>query len=130
MKLGRNDKCLCGSGKKYKKCCLKLGISYDNELERSVEEYIRGTFSYSSDSNKVLFIPSYKTLDEDVVNQIDNYIKDKEIIKRGCWYNSFNLSIIVGCVFKNKVFSFKFWSFVVFSDMTVFCALISSLISR
>jgi uncharacterized protein YchJ len=20
--LGRNDKCLCGSGKKYKKCCL------------------------------------------------------------------------------------------------------------
>ncbi|HAI6492494.1 TPA: SEC-C metal-binding domain-containing protein, partial [Escherichia coli] len=22
VKLGRNDKCLCGSGKKYKKCCL------------------------------------------------------------------------------------------------------------
>ena len=21
-KLGRNDKCYCGSGKKYKKCCL------------------------------------------------------------------------------------------------------------
>ncbi|WP_287481195.1 SEC-C metal-binding domain-containing protein [Shewanella sp.] len=21
--LGRNDICLCGSGKKYKKCCLK-----------------------------------------------------------------------------------------------------------
>ena len=23
MKQGRNDKCACGSGKKYKKCCLK-----------------------------------------------------------------------------------------------------------
>ena len=21
-KIGRNDKCICGSGKKYKKCCL------------------------------------------------------------------------------------------------------------
>ena len=23
-KIGRNDPCLCGSGKKYKKCCMKL----------------------------------------------------------------------------------------------------------
>lgn len=22
-KIGRNDKCVCGSGRKYKKCCLK-----------------------------------------------------------------------------------------------------------
>lgn len=25
-KVGRNDKCPCGSGKKYKKCCIDLGI--------------------------------------------------------------------------------------------------------
>lgn len=25
-KIGRNDKCPCGSGKKYKKCCIDLGI--------------------------------------------------------------------------------------------------------
>ena len=24
MKIGRNEKCLCGSGKKYKKCCMQL----------------------------------------------------------------------------------------------------------
>jgi uncharacterized protein YecA (UPF0149 family) len=24
-KLGRNDLCLCGSGKQFKKCCLKSG---------------------------------------------------------------------------------------------------------
>ncbi|WP_426807395.1 SEC-C metal-binding domain-containing protein [Streptococcus anginosus] len=26
-KIGRNEKCPCGSGKKYKKCCLKKCIS-------------------------------------------------------------------------------------------------------
>ena len=25
LKIGRNDPCPCGSGKKYKKCCLKAG---------------------------------------------------------------------------------------------------------
>lgn len=24
VKIGRNDPCPCGSGKKYKKCCLKI----------------------------------------------------------------------------------------------------------
>ena len=25
--LGRNDKCVCGSGKKYKKCCINIDWS-------------------------------------------------------------------------------------------------------
>lgn len=24
VKVGRNEKCPCGSGKKYKKCCIKI----------------------------------------------------------------------------------------------------------
>ncbi len=36
MKVGRNDPCPCGSGKKYKKCCLADQIIQDN-IER--EEY-------------------------------------------------------------------------------------------
>jgi hypothetical protein len=32
MKIGRNAPCPCGSGKKYKKCCLKL------EEQRAAEE--------------------------------------------------------------------------------------------
>jgi preprotein translocase subunit SecA len=28
-KVGRNDPCPCGSGKKYKKCCLLKGVNYD-----------------------------------------------------------------------------------------------------
>ena len=27
VKIGRNDPCPCGSGKKYKKCCLKRGVT-------------------------------------------------------------------------------------------------------
>ena len=33
-KIGRNDSCICGSGKKYKKCC----ISKRKEIERSLME--------------------------------------------------------------------------------------------
>jgi len=39
-KTGRNDPCPCGSGKKYKHCCLKKIIAFpgnsDNEHEESV----------------------------------------------------------------------------------------------
>ena len=30
-KIGRNDPCPCGSGKKYKKCCLPLGVQFDTK---------------------------------------------------------------------------------------------------
>jgi len=30
-KVGRNDPCPCGSGKKYKKCCLPKGIDYEHD---------------------------------------------------------------------------------------------------
>jgi len=36
MKTGRNDPCPCGSGKKYKKCCLADRITQEN-IDR--EEY-------------------------------------------------------------------------------------------
>ncbi len=32
-KVGRNDKCPCGSGKKYKHCCLKSGV-YENYITK------------------------------------------------------------------------------------------------
>ena len=45
MKIGRNDPCPCGSGKKYKKCCLREGSGSgaappDPQQER---EYLRET---------------------------------------------------------------------------------------
>ena len=31
IKLGRNDLCLCGSGKKYKHCCKLKGLVFVNK---------------------------------------------------------------------------------------------------
>lgn len=43
MKIGRNDLCYCGSGKKYKKCCLdkKPEVSHFQGFEESLEGDIR-----------------------------------------------------------------------------------------
>lgn len=38
MKIGRNDLCYCGSGKKYKHCCLKRSIMSEYDLIRNVIE--------------------------------------------------------------------------------------------
>lgn len=38
MKIGRNDKCPCGSGKKFKRCCLEKPSPGElNEMRRSIE---------------------------------------------------------------------------------------------
>lgn len=38
MKIGRNDKCPCGSGKKYKNCCLNKDF-IDNDKQKFVMQY-------------------------------------------------------------------------------------------
>ncbi len=40
-KIGRNDPCPCGSGKKYKSCCLAKDIAYQNLLQKQREAKIR-----------------------------------------------------------------------------------------
>ena len=50
-KVGRNDPCSCGSGKKYKKCCLELNNKYD--LRPPVIERNNSAFD---------FIESYKSV--------------------------------------------------------------------
>ena len=54
MKIGRNQKCPCGSGKKYKKCCLKK----DNIIPASDLEYQRllNTYKKLSDAYQDLEI--------------------------------------------------------------------------
>ena len=37
-KIGRNDLCPCRSGKKYKNCCLKEGVDYNETRELSAQE--------------------------------------------------------------------------------------------
>jgi hypothetical protein len=51
MKLSRNDLCICGSGKKYKKCCLNwrknwaAGIDH-HECDQQVKDIIKGAFDF------------------------------------------------------------------------------------
>lgn len=39
-KISRNDPCPCGSGKKYKKCCLASG-EYENRIELTKEQEMK-----------------------------------------------------------------------------------------
>lgn len=50
VKLGRNDKCMCGSGKKYKTCCLNKVEEQKKEVAAS---YVNG-HEVSSDNVKMV----------------------------------------------------------------------------
>lgn len=39
MKIGRNDPCPCGSGLKYKKCCLKKDTDFENRKDLYLKRY-------------------------------------------------------------------------------------------
>ena len=47
MKIGRNDPCPCGSGKKYKKCC--LGKDREPPGFNASEKYVEGAHPLSGD---------------------------------------------------------------------------------
>ena len=38
--IGRNDLCYCGSGKKYKKCCINKNNNDDLEKLNSIDEFV------------------------------------------------------------------------------------------
>ena len=38
LKVGRNDPCPCGSGEKYKNCCIKKGESFLKKMARKEEK--------------------------------------------------------------------------------------------
>ena len=67
IKVGRNDKCICGSGKKYKACCL------DNP---DSAKYIQGhELSEKINTIKRLFEPKHPN---HVFIDVTKYIKDDE----------------------------------------------------
>lgn len=74
MKIGRNDKCPCGSGQKYKKCCLKKirnidvnhSGSYDIDILKKENEFFinrRGAVVFKDDSKQpMLVLPEGDTI--------------------------------------------------------------------
>ena len=53
MKIGRNDPCPCGSGKKYKKCCLSKNSCMLNE--KSFLSTFQSSYDYTKDISKELY---------------------------------------------------------------------------
>ena len=68
IKVGRNDKCICGSGKKYKACCLN---------NPDTAKYITGQTESSEKINTIKQLFEPKHLDH-VFIDVTKYIKDDE----------------------------------------------------
>lgn len=44
-KIGRNEKCPCGSGKKYKKCCMGKNLNQSEVYEKNkLMEYLKNDY--------------------------------------------------------------------------------------
>jgi hypothetical protein len=66
-KLGRNDPCPCGSGKKYKQCCLKPGnLPRDSDRSEAVPKAIQWLFTkYGKTARESLDEGFFGGLDDD-----------------------------------------------------------------
>ena len=61
--LKRNDPCPCGSGKKYKKCCLPVAAPVENQ-NQDKKENVGFSFEPGSYGNEGGFIPSIACVQE------------------------------------------------------------------
>jgi len=97
-KINRNENCPCGSGKKFKKCCMNKQTK-----ESRVKQYNR-IFELLNFQNHIRYNPKKKShllyitnsnkLTNEVSLTVKNYIKNQKLIKGGCFYNSSHLSLI------------------------------------
>jgi len=52
LKVGRNDPCPCGSGEKYKNCCIKKGEAFLRKMAKKQEKYQRKEAKKSKKAKK------------------------------------------------------------------------------
>ena len=68
MKNGRNDKCYCGSGKKYKKCCLlKNSIAMD---DKTFLDTLQSDYNHLKSIAKKIYNIINKYAIEDIVRAV------------------------------------------------------------
>jgi tetratricopeptide (TPR) repeat protein len=65
-KIGRNDPCLCGSGKKYKRCCLAR-VEHADRLALATQEAARPRFGPEPDTDEEEELALELTLASNVV---------------------------------------------------------------
>lgn len=83
MKIGRNDKCPCGSGLKYKKCCLIKDIE-ESQLINELEMISKTTKITDENDNRF-----YRIFWDDKVERVNpvEYYKNYELKKRAITYH-------------------------------------------
>lgn len=68
--IGRNDPCLCGSGKKYKKCCLRNNeASIDELIEQDLERILRSYYERPRSRGELLEYDKYRKVWNDRLNK-------------------------------------------------------------
>lgn len=97
-KVGRNEKCPCGSGKKFKKCCLNNQTN-QSKTNPIISEYnlliFKDRMNYiPQKESKILYVIKSDKLPQEIKEKVTNYISSKKLIELGCWFNSSHLSLL------------------------------------
>ena len=94
-KVGRNEKCPCGSGKKFKKCCIVNEFQKKSEVQMSIYEEMTKTKSriVSNDSifvtcRQIPFVKNINSLPKKKSEEILKYLKEFPPKMGQCYYNS------------------------------------------
>jgi len=82
-KVGRNDPCPCGSGKKYKKCCLNK--HYEQRQEAAAEQRRREEEGFMDGILPLRDEPPYEPAEHDV-DEPDEEIEDEPDSNEEWWY--------------------------------------------
>lgn len=90
-KQGRNDKCRCGSGKKFKRCCYSKGLQSGKE---SVLKHLTGGHlgKELNPNGYTPYVVNWKGLNNQEFNErYMDFLKVYPVTKSGCFFNSFKL---------------------------------------
>ena len=126
-KIGRNQKCICGSGKKFKKCCLNSDLykkltSSDHIFDLiNIDQTLQSgktTIELNSDefrnqldgfelnnfkqSNEIT-IKKFDELDDQFQNQLRLIFNKRVIQNGGCFYNSLLISTLLMVLLRQDI---------------------------
>jgi len=78
MKIGRNDPCPCGSGRKYKKCCIRKNIAAGKNLKESPAGNKREQDAKLTNENYLEVILNELKQPPSLLDYFKNYVKTHE----------------------------------------------------
>jgi len=95
---GRNEPCPCGSGKKYKKCCIETGfVRNPDALEETVampfnrtDEWIMAGYYYERNGSHWKTLACWKTVWPEVLNHLPELITDPRDERCDALFNGYD----------------------------------------